>query len=126
MSGLSDEEMNGWRCDFKDVFRDDAHVISPTDYFHPDDGASEREAFDFDLYWVRHCDVIIVNLNKLDSIGTAQEVMLAHSLNKPIIILCDEADWDKIHPWYKEEATRFFYWSDNVIMDVYEYTKMYE
>ena len=94
MSGLSKEQMTGWRNEFRNAMS--TH------------GCYEKEAFDYDLYWVRNCDVLVVNLNKLDSIGTAQEIMLAHTLNKPIIMICAEWMYDDVHPWYKEEATRFF------------------
>ena len=89
-------------------------------------GCYEKEAFDYDLYWVRNCDVLVVNLNKLDSIGTAQEIMLAHTLNKPIIMICAEWMYDDVHPWYKEEATRFFLYQSQtdlseVLVDVGNY-----
>ena len=110
MSGLSKEQMTGWRNEFRNAMstHDGVKIISPPDLFAFGGGCYEKEAFDYDLYWVRNCDVLVVNLNKLDSIGTAQEIMLAHILNKPIIMICEEGAYDDVHPWYKEEATRFF------------------
>ena len=110
MSGLSIEQMTGWRNEFRNAMstHDGVKIISPPDLFAFGGGCYEKEAFDYDLYWVRNCDVLVVNLNKLDSIGTAQEIMLAHTLNKPIIMICEEKVYDDVHPWYKEEATRFF------------------
>lgn len=116
MSGLTDKEKTGWRELLKEHidYYDEMKVISPTDFVGSDNyDCDEKEAFDFDLYWIRKCDVVVVNLNKMDSIGTAQEIMLAYTLNKPIIMICETGAWDKIHPWYDLEATMIFYWDED-------------
>ena len=62
----------------------------------------------YDLFCVKQADVIVVNFNSLSSIGTAQEIMYAHTLNKPIIGMIEEDKYNQLHPWYKEECIKIF------------------
>lgn len=133
MSGLSHEEMTGWRNIAKlalDYWG--AKVISPPDYFVMNGEASnEKEAFIFDTHCVKKCDVLIVNMNKPDSIGTAQEVMLAYEYKKPIVMIARKDKWDSIHPWYKIEATSVFFYEDYedetaLFEEVANYVMIYE
>ena len=112
MSGLSHEEQSKWRlqvihaikynneCEKKPVF------FNPVDYynFQERQHKSEREVFEFDLYNLRHSDLVIVNFNNPKSIGTAMELLLAKELHIPVIAYgvngCD------IHPWLLECCTR--------------------
>ena len=115
MTGLTEEEASGWRTSFKlkNIIQDDTSFIfiNPTYYYFPTDKTTqeyEKEAMNYDLYLVKHSDLIIVNFNSLSSIGTAQELMLAHILNKPIIGMIEENKYDQLHPWYKEECMKIF------------------
>lgn len=86
-------------------------IINPTELYIPPktyDPLYEKEAMQYDLYHVRTSDVIIVNFNSLSSIGTAQEIMLAYTLNIPIIGLIPEDKYSSLHPWYKEECIKIF------------------
>ena len=79
----------------------------------------------YDLYCIKQADVIIVNFNSLSSIGTAQEVMYAHILNKPIVGMIEEDKYDQLHPWYKEECMKIFKYKpeelEKVINEIIEY-----
>ena len=115
MTGLTEEEASKWRTSFKlnNAVQDDSPFIfiDPTYYYFPTDKTTqeyEKEAMNYDLYLVRHSDLIIVNFNSLSSIGTAQEVMLAYTLNKPIIGMIEEDKYNQLHPWYKEECMKIF------------------
>lgn len=115
MTGLTEEEASGWRTSFKlnNAVQDDTPFIfiNPTYYYFPTDKTTqeyEKEAMNYDLYLVKHSDFIIVNFNSLSSIGTAQELMLAHTLNKPIIGMIEEDKYNQLHPWYKEECMKIF------------------
>ena len=115
MTGLTEEEASGWRTSFKlnNAVQDDTPFIfiDPTYYYFPTDKTTqeyEKEAMNYDLYLVKHSDLIIVNFNSLSSIGTAQELMLAHILNKPIIGMIEEDKYEQLHPWYKEECMKIF------------------
>lgn len=120
MTGLTEEEASGWRTSFKlnNVIQDDTPFIfiDPTYYYFPTDKTTqeyEKEAMNYDLYLVKHSDLIIVNFNSLSSIGTAQELMLAHTLNKPIIGMIPEDKYEQLHPWYKEECMKIFKYKSN-------------
>ena len=115
MTGLTEKEASGWRTSFKlnNAVQDDTPFIfiDPTYYYFPTDKTTqeyEKEAMNYDLYLVKHSDLIIVNFNSLSSIGTAQELMLAHTLNKPIIGMIPEDKYEQLHPWYKEECMKIF------------------
>lgn len=120
MTGLTEEEASKWRTSFKlnNAVQDDTPFIfiDPTYYYFPTDKTTqeyEKEAMNYDLYLVRHSDLIIVNFNSLSSIGTAQELMLAHTLNKPIIGMIEEDKYNQLHPWYKEECMKIFKYKSN-------------
>lgn len=134
MSGLSHKEMTQWRNDLSKAFA--YHMvkpISPTDYFviKKFDDDNEREAFIFDIHQVRNSDVVVVNLDKLDSIGTAQEVMIAYEYKKPIIAIAHRDKWELAHSWYKQEVTKVFIYEDyddteDLYKDVADYVSIYE
>ena len=120
MTGLTEEEASGWRTSFKlkNIIQDDTSFIfiDPTYYYFPTDKTTqeyEKEAMNHDLYWVKHSDIIIVNFNSLSSIGTAQELMLAYTLDKPIIGMIPKDKYDQLHPWYKEECMKIFKYDSN-------------
>ena len=133
MTGLTEEEASYWRTEFKlENVREgnDFIFIDPTYLYEPSnntDQAYEKEAMEYDLYWVKRSDLIIVNFNSLSSIGTAQEIMLAYTLNKPIIGMIEEDKYDQLHPWYKEEIDKLFIYKstkeelNNIISKVYKY-----
>ena len=126
MTGLTEEEASGWRTSFKlnNIIQGFPFIfIDPTYYYFPTDKTTqeyEKEAMEYDLYWVKHSDLIVVNFNSLSSIGTAQEVMYAHILNKPIIGMIEEDKYDQLHPWYKEECFKIFKYNSNELKETIE------
>ena len=120
MSNIPEEDSKKWRRLFKQVkyknissayYADQYIFINPTTLYKPSepyDPIVEKEAMEYDLYWVKHSDLIVVNFNSLSSIGTAQEIMLAYTLNKPIIGMIEEDKYNQLHPWYKQECIKIF------------------
>lgn len=115
MGGLSVEEQMIWRTKIRNMIRNDGfgnRVIfhSPPEYFpwtekiEDSERKSEKEVMEYDLYQVRTSDLIIVNFNKPDSIGTAMELMLAKELHIPIIGLNE--DNLPLHSWLVECCNR--------------------
>ncbi len=106
MSGLSFEEMNTWRVNAKRLLRiaseDRIRAINPVDFYNFElnpDTYTEKEVKEFDLHLVKASDLILVNLNHPDSIGTAIELYLAHDiLDKPVIGFGLNED-NPCHPW---------------------------
>lgn len=115
-SNLSREEATEWRKLIKSIaikeypllfleFIDPTELYIPPETYNP---SYEKEAMQYDLYHVKTSDIVIVHFNSLTSIGTAQEIMYAHTLNKPIIGLISLNEISKLHPWYKEECMKIF------------------
>lgn len=118
ITGVNAEENSVWRNEVYSQFlinHRDCMVINPVAHFNPNDGTSdelEKEGMVFCISHLRTSDIVIANLNKTDSIGTAQELILAHELNIPIIGFVKYSLLDKIHPWIKAEATKIFTYYD--------------
>lgn len=117
MSGLNLEEMTKWRTQFQnaikysdyrdsDDFEKKPLFFDPTRYYLPTENyhKSEREAMEFDLYNLKKSDLVVVNLNRLDSIGTNMELILAKEYNIPVIAY--GVNGQELHPWVQECCTR--------------------
>ena len=137
MSNISEEDSKKWRRLFKQskyknissaFYAEQYSFINPTILYKPSepyDPVYEKEAMAYDLFCIKQADVIVVNFNSLSSIGTAQEVMLAYSLNKPIIGMIEENKYNQLHPWYKEECIKIFKYNPDelgyIISEIIEY-----
>ena len=113
MSGISLEEQTKWRMKLKDaILYSDFEYVNKPIFFDPTQKyscfenyhKSEREAFEYDLDYLRKSDLIVVNFNKPDSLGTAMELMLGKELHIPIIGL--NQNNEQIHPWLELCCTR--------------------
>lgn len=101
MANLSMEEQQGWREYVNDNLEDDFDVFDPTinfNYNKPYD--NERQVMNYDLWHLRHSDIVIVNFNCPSSIGSACELMLAYELRKPIIGL--NVHHNEVYSWLLE------------------------
>ena len=113
MSGLSFEEQNLWRQNVKSNLEDaysEYHVncINPVDYynFESKEYDSELEVMNFDLHKLKHSDLVIVNFNKPESLGTMAEIATAYELRIPIIGL--KSELTKLHPWQECMCSKIF------------------
>jgi len=111
MSGLTWEQMNGWREEATNLFNkknNNIHLENPCNYYNFEiDPASfsDHECKEFDLWLIKNCDVVLVNLGFSSSIGTAIELELASRFwNKPVIAY---GYHDEVHPWMKLSVTKF-------------------
>jgi len=111
MSGLTFEQMNGWRVKASELLtlhNDNIHVENPCSFYNFEldpSTFSDKECKDFDLFLVENCDIVLVNLEHPDTIGTAIELELATRWHKPIIAFNGEKD--KVHPWMKLCVTKW-------------------
>lgn len=116
MSGLTFEESNEWREYAKEkmikltsyYFSNPSLVccINPNDYynFQTIKHKSEHEVKEFDLYKLKHSDLVLVNLENINtSIGTAMELQVAHDNNIPIVTFGDIIN---VHPWITDTIWR--------------------
>ena len=126
MSDLSFEDMNSWRFELKNLLHCFSEqkgyvlqVINPVDYFNFEEERqqSDAEVEDYDLTHVVSSDVIIVNLDGLNtSIGTAIELHDANYHNRiPVIAFGKKKDYDNLHPWIKRKITRIEETMDSVV-----------
>lgn len=112
MSGLSIEEQVQWRNQFKNAIKYNYEptksydVFSPPDYYSPSTDAhkSEREVMEFELAHLRKSDLVVVNFNVPESLGTAMELMVAKENNIPVVGL--NKNGVVLHPWLVECTTR--------------------
>ena len=131
MSGLSWEEQTAWRLFiynemlvFSDNYDVDVEVTDPTDYynFKEPKHKSEKEVRNFDLYKLKRSNLIIVNFNAPNSIGTAQELAVAYEHKIPVIGLNKENC--ELHPWLVECCERIFDDIDELIQYVQDFYLM--
>lgn len=106
ITNATEEQMNGWRKRSKELFdkfaKDKFEVINPVDYYNPTDYNfdSTREVMEFDLHKVRNADVILVNYNIPNSIGTAIEIGIANEHRIPVVgVINSMSDENTIHDW---------------------------
>jgi hypothetical protein len=129
MSGLSIEEMSGWRRQFKNKMEcrypseygySSLHIVSPTDYysFEIKKHKTEREVMDYDLWIVKNSTLIVVNLDYPNSLGTAIELYEANRhCGIPVIGFGSVLN----HPWIEECVNVKFDTMDEVIDYVMEF-----
>ena len=116
MGGLTFEEMNSWRFEISTALKNIAldlgcklKVINPVDYYNFEEKKyqSQKEVEDFDLRHIVSSDIIIVNLDGLNSSdGTKYEMFEAYRHNIPVITFGDKELYNKLHPWVQSKITR--------------------
>ena len=117
MGGLPFEEYNGWREDFEDSIQEKASfvdqrtylkVVNPCNYYNFEEKKhkTELEVLKYDLRRVGNSDLVVVNFNKPDSIGTAMELAVAYEKDIPILGI--NKDNVELHPWLENVCDRMF------------------
>lgn len=106
MGSLSWEEQTKWRKQIIDAIKYGDYdyekkpvFFNPVDYYNFQEVLykSQREVMEFDLHNLRNSDIIIVNFNDPNSLGTCAELAVAYEMKKPIIGI--NKDNKKLHPW---------------------------
>ena len=102
MAGLKLAEMNEWRLTASQLLYETGYpitIVNPVNFYNftlDPTTYTEREVMDFDLYQVRDSDLILVNLDFPNSIGTAIEMFYAHDILKiPVVSFGTMQN----HPW---------------------------
>ena len=105
MSGLTHIEMNTWRLAAQNrLSHFGLDTVNPCDYYNFELDPStytDTEVMQFDLWAVRNSDLILVNLDYPDSIGTAMELYVAHEYKIPIIAYRTDGQLSAVHPWVR-------------------------
>jgi nucleoside 2-deoxyribosyltransferase len=127
MTGLTEEEQTKWRIYIinsikeNDGFTKLPDFFNPTYYYSPlnDNHKSEKEVMEYELDKLRHSDLVVVNFNSPNSIGTAMEVAVARENKIPILGV--NIDNKCIHPWLTECCMRICETEDEVINYIIHY-----
>lgn len=116
MSGCSLEEQLKWRNQIINAIKygdydydKTVNFFNPPLYYSPsmNEHLTESEVFNFDLYNLRKSDIVVANLDNVDSVGTIMEIAIAKELKIPVIAFCK--DLKTLHPWLIECCTRICY-----------------
>jgi nucleoside 2-deoxyribosyltransferase len=123
MSNITPEEASKWRKKAKhllDVL--EIKSIDPTYYYNFNLDPStytEREVMEFDLAATVASDIVLVNLDFPDSVGTSIEAFYAYRiLRKPVIGFGTNSN---VHPWLQECLSK----RCNTLEDAVEYIASY-
>lgn len=116
MSGLTFEEMNTWRKNVTYDLRVKAgiadvkvNIINPVSYFSFEEKQyqSELEVMKFDLSKVKSSDIVIVNMDGLNtSIGSCIECYEAYKNEIPVLAFGKDELFKNLHPWIQNCITR--------------------
>lgn len=130
MTGLTFKAMADWRIKVKqELLKTSAKgltVINPVDYYnfsYPQHD-TEREVMEYDLWRLKSSDLVVVNFNNPDSIGTSMELMCAKENNIPIIGLYEDNCYADVHPWLKECCNKVLFTMKDLINYVSEFYLM--
>lgn len=108
MTGMGDNSKL-WRTDACDFFqRHNVKCFNPTIHYDIEETTREieKEAMEYDLYNLRISDLVIVNFNNPNSLGTMAEIALAYEKRIPIIGLNEEHN--ELHPWLFQMTNKIF------------------
>lgn len=120
---------NEWRVDIKNQLENiycnyKVHIINPNDYYNfLDDSTydSELEIMNFDLNKVKNSKLCICNFNDVNSLGTMGELAIAYDRRIPVIGLCENDEFDNLHPWQKCMCSKIFSNREDLILYITNY-----
>lgn len=118
MSGITFNQQMQWRLLLESFVKnkydgdDRIKFIHPPVYFNYEYAhhKSEREILDWEMKQLHDCDIVVVNLNRIDSTtGSHMELGAVQGINrfgdKYIYVIGIGKD-DDLHPWIKETCMR--------------------
>ena len=116
MSGLNLQQMLTWRIELTKELEDVAEIIgvkvnavNPVNYFNfvQKRHQTESEIMKFDLSKVKQSDIVIVNMDGLNtSIGTCIEIYEAYKREIPVLAFGSNKLYEELHPWIQCCITR--------------------
>ena len=113
MGSLSFEEQTKWRTQVMSAIRYGDYnydkkplFFNPVDYYNFEEKhhKTEREVMEFDLNALRNSDLILVNFNDPNSLGTCAELAIAYEMKIPVVGI--NKDYKELHPWLVEFTGR--------------------
>lgn len=129
MSGLGLQQMITWRIELTKELEDVAEIVgvkinavNPVNYFNfvQKRHQTESEIMKFDLSKVKHSDIVVVNMDGLNtSIGTCIELYEAYKKEIPVLAFGSNELYEELHPWIQCCITRH----DETYKDTVNYIK---
>lgn len=127
MSGMSMAEQNDWRNEIRDSLENYecmywVKCINPVDYYNTYDSTtydSDLEVMNFDLYKVKKSNLIILNFNNMQSLGTMAELAIAWDKGIPVIGLNESEQ--QLHPWQYCMCSKIFNNKENMLQYIKNY-----
>ena len=129
MSGLGLQQMITWRIELTKELEDVAEIVgvkinavNPVNYFNfvQKRHQTESEIMKFDLSNVKHSDIVVVNMDGLNtSIGTCIELSEAYKKEIPVLAFGSNELYEELHPWIQCCITRH----DETYKDTVNYIK---
>ena len=127
MSNMSLAEQNNWRikvkkylesydCDYK------VKCINPVEYYNTFDSTtydSDLEVMNFDLHKLKTSNLVIMNFNNMNSLGSMAELAISYDRGIPVIGLNESEQ--QLHPWQYCMTSKVF----NNMDDMLDYIKRY-
>lgn len=113
MGSISFEEQSKWRNQIINAIKYGDYdyekkpiFFNPVNYYNFEETRqkTEREVMEFDLNALRKSDIVIVNFNDPNSLGTCAELTIAYEKKIPVIGI--NKDNKELHPWLIEFTTR--------------------
>lgn len=114
ITGIDIRNAVEWRVKIQKLLNGEAEIFNPV--LDSPVGIEQRP---YQLYKLKHSDIVVVNFNTPSSIGTAQELAYAEAYGIPVIGL--NAEHYRLHPWLEQSCLIIF----DDIDDVLEYLRDY-
>jgi hypothetical protein len=118
MSGISFEQQMGWRCAIESLIKkkydgsDKVKFIHPPLYYNYEHTMhkSDKEILDWEMMQLHNCDIVIVNLDGIDSTtGSHMELGAVQGINRfgdKYIYVIGIGNDENLHPWIKGTCNR--------------------
>ena len=133
MGGLSFEKQMQWRKSIETLIKDKYDGSNVIKFIHPPlyfnyeqkNHKSEREILDWEMMQLYESDIVIVNLDGIDStVGSHMELGAVQGINRfgnKYIYVVGVGDNYNYHPWIRETCNRI----ESNLSDVAEYIAEY-
>jgi hypothetical protein len=116
INGAEDSECKDWREWFKTIWPFGIKDPLKRDY-RGKESTAINEIVILDKLDIQNSDIILVRYTK-PSVGTSMEIFYAHSINKPIVLWCDEGV--SLSPWLLYHVTTIVYNKEDAVKFIYK------
>ena len=106
ITSIGMDEANEWRKHLQTLIGDSAVLVNPVEHI-PEiiTPKVEKEMFEWDLWKLKHSDLVVCDFDHTDSLGTSWELGLAKEYGIPIIGL-NMIPGVQLHPWWCMSAMK--------------------